>query len=101
MYFYTSLLCHLFKVEYRVHLLKRINRLNYSFPKSRENNFPQDSEVVAALLRGFNYLYKVSVYQIKFDWSQASRPIGTTILPGTVRNALFSIFLIFFFSFKT
>ena len=34
--------------------------------------------MVATLLRGFNYLYKVSVYQIKFDWSQASCPIGTT-----------------------
>jgi hypothetical protein len=32
--------------------------------------------VVAALHRGFNYLYKISVYQIKFDWSQACCPIG-------------------------
>jgi hypothetical protein len=32
--------------------------------------------VVATLLRGFSYLYKVSVYQIKFDGSQAF-PIGT------------------------
>jgi hypothetical protein len=30
--FYTFLPCHLFKVEYRVNLLKRINRLNYSIP---------------------------------------------------------------------
>jgi hypothetical protein len=41
-------------------------------------DFPQESEVVAALIRDFNYLYKVSVYQIKFDGSQASCPIGTT-----------------------
>jgi len=62
-------------------LLKRINRLNYSFPKSSDNiihDLPQESEVVAALLRGFNYLYKVCVDQIKFDWSQASCPIGAT-----------------------
>ena len=36
--------------------------------------------MVAALLREFNYLYKVSVYQIKFDGSQASCPIGTTLI---------------------
>jgi len=81
MNFYSFHLCHLFKVDYRVNLLKGINRLNCSFPKSRDNisrYFSQDSEVVAALLGGFNYLYKVSVYQIKFDWSQASCPIGTT-----------------------
>jgi hypothetical protein len=119
MNFCVFLLCHLFKVEYRVNLLKRINLPNCSFPKFRDNisrdfpqesevvaallrrfdylinlpncsfpksrdnisrDFPQESEVVATLLRGFNYLYKVSVYQIKFDWSQASCPIGTAIL---------------------
>ena len=87
MNFYISLLCHLFNVEYRVNLLKRFYQPNYSFPKSRDNisrDFPQESEVVAVLLKGYNYLYKVSVYQIKFDWSQASCPIGTTyLLPDT------------------
>jgi hypothetical protein len=37
---------------------------------------------MAALLRGFNYIYKDSVYQIKFDGSQASCPIGTTNYTG-------------------
>ena len=36
--------------------------------------------MVAALLRDFSYLYKVSVYQIKFDGSQACCPIGTTVM---------------------
>jgi hypothetical protein len=83
MNFYTFLLCHLFKVEYRFNLLKWIKQLNYSFPKFHNNisrDFPQVSEVVTALLRDFSYLYKVSVYQIKFDGSQASCPIGATIL---------------------
>ena len=40
--------------------------------------------MVAALLRGFNYLYKVSVYQIKFHWNQASCPIGTIHVSYTI-----------------
>jgi hypothetical protein len=36
--------------------------------------------MAAALHRGFNYLYKISFCQIKFHWSQASCPIGTTHL---------------------
>ena len=73
-----------FKRKFRrlnVNLLKRIYQPNYSYPHSRDisRDFPQETEVVAALLRGFNYLYKISVYQIKFDGSQASCPIGTTI----------------------
>ena len=82
MNFLYVLLCLLFKVEYRLNLLKRIYQPNYSFPKSRDNispDFPQETEVVAALLRGFSYLYKVSVYQIKFDWNEDSCPIGTTL----------------------
>ena len=34
--------------------------------------------MVAALLRDFSYLYKVSVYQIECDDSQVPYPIGTT-----------------------
>jgi hypothetical protein len=67
MNFYTLCLCNLFKVEYGVNLLKRIKRLNCSFSKYRGNiirDFPHESEVVAALLESFNYLYKVNVYQI-------------------------------------
>jgi len=62
-------------------LLKRINQLNYSFPKTRVNisrDFPQESEVVAALHRDLSYLYRFSVYQIKFNGSQASCLIDTT-----------------------
>jgi hypothetical protein len=79
--FLYFLLYHLFKVEYRFNLLKRIYYWSYSFPKSRNNisrDFPQESEVMTVLLRDFSYLYKVGVYQIKFDGSQASCLIGTT-----------------------
>jgi hypothetical protein len=80
--FYTFLLCHLFKVENRFNLLKQFNQLNYSFPKSRNKiscGFPQETEVVAALLRDFIYLYKISVYQLKFNGGQAPYPIGATL----------------------
>jgi hypothetical protein len=49
--------------------------------------------VVSALLRGYNYLYKVSVYQIKFDWSQASCPIGTTVVVVvTIATAVVAVY---------
>jgi hypothetical protein len=48
--------------------------------------------VVAVLLRGYNYLYKVSIYQIKFDWSQASCPKGTTVVVVTIATAVVALY---------
>jgi hypothetical protein len=82
-FFILSFFCLLFEVEYRFNLLKRFYQPKRSFPKSRDNisrEFSSGTEMVAALVRDFNYLYKVSVYQIKFDSSQAPCSIGTTVV---------------------